>query len=115
MGDRRLTWALVLGAVAAVIQPLQAQTPASVEVQPATLVLERGTQATFQARVLDGQGRVLDAPVRMVAPRDGLSLDGTTVTGAQLQDVFTQHYLRKSLEVDVPDYEVDATISDKPC
>ena len=37
--------------------------------------------------------------------------NGTTVTGAQLQDVFAQHYLRKNLEVDVPDYEVDATIS----
>ena len=36
--------------------------------------------------------------------------NGTSVTGAQLQDVFAQHYLRKSLEVDVPDYEIDATI-----
>ncbi len=36
--------------------------------------------------------------------------NGTGVTGSQLQDVFSQHYLRKNLAVDAPDYEIDATI-----
>ena len=37
--------------------------------------------------------------------------NGTNVTPQQLQQVHLDHYMRKSLEVDVPDYELDATIT----
>ena len=37
--------------------------------------------------------------------------NGTNVTPEQLQQTHLEHYMRKDLEVDVPDYEFDATIT----
>jgi outer membrane receptor protein involved in Fe transport len=38
------------------------------------------------------------------------ALNGTAFTGAQLQSVYLDHYLRKPQEVDTPEFEVDATV-----
>ena len=56
------------------------QTAVRIEAEPTSLVVERGARAEFAVRLLDGQGRVVDEPVRVAAPRQGLSLDGTVVT-----------------------------------
>ena len=37
-------------------------------------------------------------------------LNGTSFTGAQLQQVFLEHYLRKPVDVDLGQYEIDATL-----
>ncbi len=36
--------------------------------------------------------------------------NGTNFSGADIQNAFRDHYLRKDLEVDVPDYEIDASV-----
>jgi outer membrane receptor protein involved in Fe transport len=38
------------------------------------------------------------------------SLNGTDFTGEEIQAVFTEHYLRKPQEVDLSNYEIDATV-----
>src|SRR5690606_3795780 len=37
-------------------------------------------------------------------------LNGTNIAPEDLRDVWMQHYLRKDLSVDTPNYEVDATV-----
>ena len=64
--------------------PLAAQTAVRIEAEPSSLVMERGARAEFSVRLLDGQGNVVDEPLRVAAPRQGLSLDGTGVTALEV-------------------------------
>ena len=71
-------------AVVALAAPVAAQTAVRIEADPPSLIVARGTSTAFSVRAVDGQGQVVDEPLRVTAPRQRLSLDGTTVTGIEV-------------------------------
>ena len=66
---------LVLAALLVLPSGVLAQTASRIEADPPSLVIARGETAALSVRVLDGDGRLVDEPVRMVGSRRALSID----------------------------------------
>lgn len=81
---RTLAIATGLLALVGLAAPVAAQTAVRLEADPPRLVVMRGAGAEFVVRAVDGQGRVVDEPLRVAAPRRSLALEGTTVVGLEV-------------------------------
>ena len=71
-------------APAGLATPVAAQTAVRLEADPPALVVARGATTVFAVRAVDRQGRAVDEPLRVAAPRQGLALDGNSVTGLEV-------------------------------
>ncbi|MEQ8329942.1 MAG: Ig-like domain-containing protein [Longimicrobiales bacterium] len=79
-----LALAALLGtALAPLPRNAAAQDVARIQAEPARVTLAAGASASFTVRAYDASGRVVDAPLRMAGPRQGLRLSDGTVTGLE--------------------------------
>ncbi|MEQ9400740.1 MAG: Ig-like domain-containing protein [Longimicrobiales bacterium] len=79
-----LALAALLGtALAPLPRGAAAQDVARIQAEPARVTLAAGASASFAVRAYDAAGRLVDVPLRMAGPRQGLRLSDGTVTGLE--------------------------------